>query len=88
MTSSQACRLFGFENVHELSRKIQDCIQQTNKKVHEDVNDLAVARCEAVIETYAISSSSDDKDSDLQGSFGSLSQPLPDTNSLVSCLTL
>ena len=75
------------------SRKIQDCIQQT-KKVYEDVNDLAVARCEAVIETYAISSSSDDEDSDLhnaadscdQGSFGGMSQPLPDTNSLVSCL--
>ena len=93
VTSSQARRLFGFENVHELSRKIQDCIQQT-KKVYEDVNDLAVARCEAVIETYAISSSSDDEDSDLhnaadscdQGSFGGMSQPLPDTNSLVSCL--
>ena len=63
VTSWQARRLFGFENVHELSQRIQDCIQQT-KEVYEAVNDLAIARCEAVIETYNISSTSDDDDDD------------------------
>ena len=59
ITPSAARRLYGFDNIQELSREVEDCIADA-KKIREDVENLAYHQDRAMLECYGLCDSSDE----------------------------